>query len=166
MPNDLLKRALYGFKQSVRSWNQRIDFALKENGFIQSKADLCVYIKNCDDELVYILFYVDDLLICGNAVKVKETAALLSQHFELKDLGEVISLYLGIQVERDSHGNFMLSQIAKIQQIISEFCLTDAKVSAIPMHADYLDITGDENLLPSNEQYRQAMGALLHHIDY
>src|SRR6218665_3036591 len=30
------------------------------------------------------------------------------------------------------------------------------------MHADYLNITGEENLLHSNEHYRQAVGALLY----
>jgi len=86
---------------------------------------------------------------------------MLSQHFEIKDLGEV-SLYLGIQIEKDKHENFMLSQASKIQQIISEFGLTNANGCATPMHTDYLNIVGEENLLHSNEQYRQAVGALLY----
>ena len=156
-----IKKALYGLKQSARSWNQKIDSVLKTNGFKQSKADLCLYTKKYDDVFVHILLYVDDLLICGNAEIIKKTADMLNQHFEIKDLGEV-SLYLGIQIERDKHGNFMLSQTNKIQQIVSEFGLTDANGCAIPMHIDYLSITGEENLLNSNEQYRQAMRALLY----
>lgn len=45
---------------------------------------------------------------------------MLNQHFEIKDLREA-SLYLGIQVEKGRHGNFMISQTSKIQQIVSEF---------------------------------------------
>lgn len=56
----------------------------------------------------------------------------------------------------------MLSQIIKILQISSEFGLTDAKESAVSKHTDYLNITGDENLLPSNDQYRQTVEALLY----
>jgi Reverse transcriptase (RNA-dependent DNA polymerase) len=102
--------------------------------------------------------YVDDLLICGNAEAIKNIAEMLSKHFEIKDLGEV-SLYLGIQITRDSHGNFMLSQTNKIQQIVVEFGLADANGCATPMHIDYLSIPGDEKLLESNEQYRKAVGA-------
>ena len=56
----------------------------------------------------------------------------------------------------------MLSQTRTIQQIVSEFGLTDANGSTTPMHADYLNIYEDEHLLPSNEQYRRAVGALLY----
>src|SRR6218665_1275613 len=156
-----LKKALYGLKQSGRSWNQKIDYVLKSHGFKQSEADLCLYTKQCNGALLYVLLYVDDLLICGNAEMIKETADMLNEHFEIKDLGEV-NLYLGIQIEKDRQGNYMLSQISKIQQIISEFGLADANGCSTPMHADYLNITGEENLLRSNEQYRQAVGALLY----
>src|SRR6218665_3407705 len=92
---------------------------------------------------------------------IKETADMLNEHFEIKDLGEV-NLYLGIQIEKDRQGNYMLSQISKIQQIIPEFGLADANGCSTPMHADYLNITGEENLLHANEQYRQSVGSLLY----
>jgi preprotein translocase subunit SecD len=53
-----------GLKQSARSWNQKIDSILKSDGFHQSEADLCLYTKKCNNVIVYILLYVDDLLIC------------------------------------------------------------------------------------------------------
>ena len=92
-----LKKALYGLKQSARSWNQKIDYVLKSHGFKQSEADLCLYTKHCNGALLYVLLYVDDLLICGNAEMIKETADMLNEHFEIKDLGE-LNLYLGIQI--------------------------------------------------------------------
>jgi transposase InsO family protein len=160
-----LKKATYGLKQSAKNWNQRIDSILKENGFQQSKADVCLYTKIDNDGPTYILVYVDDLLICGNAEKVNKIAEILAQNFEIKNLGEV-SLYLGIEIEKNSHGDYMLSQTEKIKQIISEFGLTDANGCNTPMLTDYLNIEGEENLLPSNEQYRQAVGALLYIVGF
>src|SRR6218665_3960802 len=58
-----LKKALYGLKQSTRSWNQKIDSVLKVYGFKQSEADLCLYTKQCNGALLYVLLYVDDLLM-------------------------------------------------------------------------------------------------------
>jgi hypothetical protein len=108
-----------------------------------------------------VLVYVDDLLICGNVKQINAIAETLAQNFELKNLGEV-NFYLGIQVEKDRFGNYLLSQTAKLKQIISEFGLTDANGCNTPMLTDYLNIEGEENLLQSNEQYRQAVGALLY----
>jgi transposase InsO family protein len=156
-----LKEAIYGLKQSARNWNQKIDFVLKENGFRQSEADQCLYIKKYDSAYVYILLYVDDLLLCGCTELIKTTADILNQHFEVKDLGEV-SLYLGIEIARDSNGHFVLSQTNKIRQIIAEFGLSDANGCTTPMNTEYLNITEDEKLLDSNEQYRKAVGALLY----
>lgn len=155
-----LKKAIYGLKQSAKNWNQRIDSILKENGFQQSKADVCLYTKIDNDGPTHILVYVDDLLICGNAEKINKIAEILAQNFAIKNLGEV-SLYLGIEIEKNSHGDYMFSQTEKIKQIISEFGLTDANGCNTPMLTDYLNIE-EENLLPSNEQYRQAVGALLY----
>jgi len=145
-----IQKALYGLKQSARSWNHKIDSVLKTNGFTQGKADLCLYVTKYNGECLYILLYIDDLLICGDAQAIKNTENILSEYFEIKDLGEV-SLYLGIQVEKDIYGNFLLSQTNKIRQIVSEFGLTDANGCSTPMNTDYLSITSDENILDSNE---------------
>lgn len=41
----LLKKSLYGLRQSGREWNLELDKFLKTEGFSRSKADPCVYIK-------------------------------------------------------------------------------------------------------------------------
>ena len=104
-----LRKAVYGLKQSANRWNHEIDSILKENRFEQSQADPCLYIKRYDDELVYILLYVDDLLICGNIELIEQTADVLNQHFEIKSLGEV-SQYLGIEIKKNQHGNYVSDQ--------------------------------------------------------
>src|SRR5690242_9030452 len=72
-----LKKSLYGLKQAPRQWNLVIDLFLQREGFKQSKADICVYIKYTADGIILLIIavYVDDMLIIGpqlgDVVRVK-----------------------------------------------------------------------------------------------
>jgi len=63
---------------------------LQELGFIKSASDYCLYILGDKDEVIYLIIFVDDLLICDkNKEKLKNIKAKLSDKFEVKDLGEI-----------------------------------------------------------------------------
>ena len=62
----LLERALYGVKQSPRQWYKHFDGYILKIGFERSKFDSCVYDKKVEDSMmVYLLLYVDDMLIAS-----------------------------------------------------------------------------------------------------
>ena len=44
----VLKKSLYGLKQSPRQWNKRFDGFMKEHGFRSSPYDQCVYISGVE----------------------------------------------------------------------------------------------------------------------
>ena len=50
------------------SWNIRFDQAVKSFGFKQSIDEPCVYSKIKDGKVVFLILYVDDILIIGNNV--------------------------------------------------------------------------------------------------
>ena len=58
-----LKKSLYGLKQAPRQWNAKLTTALIEHGFVQSKFDYSLYIKEKGDLFVALLVYVDDIVI-------------------------------------------------------------------------------------------------------
>jgi len=62
----LLKKSLYGLKQSPRMWYLKFDEFLIRYGFIRNRYNDCVYIlkrkKVC---VLYLLLYVDDILIAS-----------------------------------------------------------------------------------------------------
>ena len=65
-----LKRSIYGLKQASRSWNTHFDQAIKSYGFYQCPDESCVY-KKCDGSMVvFLVLYVDDILLIGNDVGV------------------------------------------------------------------------------------------------
>ena len=64
----LLKRSLYGLKKSPRQWYKRFDSFMISHDFKRSSFDSCVYFKRCNDEsLMYLLLYVDDILIVAKS---------------------------------------------------------------------------------------------------
>lgn len=62
----LLKKFLYGLKQLPRQWYKRFDTFVLSNGYKRSSYDSCVYFKRLNSEhLIYLLLYVDDMLIAS-----------------------------------------------------------------------------------------------------
>ncbi len=55
-----LKRSLYGLKQAARSWNQKLTSLLVEFGFVQGKADSCLYKLEVPDGICYVIVYVSE----------------------------------------------------------------------------------------------------------
>jgi hypothetical protein len=53
-------RSLYGLKQAGRDWNLLLRRKLKEWGYIQSKADPCIYYDLKNE--IWLLVYVDDIV--------------------------------------------------------------------------------------------------------
>nr|GEV77830.1 hypothetical protein [Tanacetum cinerariifolium] len=59
--------------EAPRKWNQKLSEALLEAGFVQSKNDHSLFIKNEEKFSLYLLVYVDDLVITGSDVKEIES---------------------------------------------------------------------------------------------
>ena len=81
-----LKKSLYGLKQSPRQWYKRFDSFMLSHGFKQSNYDSCVYLKIINGSVIYLLLYVDDMLIAAkDKSKIAKLKAQLSKEFEMKD---------------------------------------------------------------------------------
>lgn len=66
----LLRKSLYGLKQSPREWNHRFHTFMVEQKYRRSEYDLCVYMKGSSiEDVVYLLLYVDDMLIAAKEMK-------------------------------------------------------------------------------------------------
>jgi hypothetical protein len=60
-----LKKSLYGLKQSPRQWYKRFDSFMISHGFKRSDYDSRVYLKTVNGSAIYLLLYVDDMLIAA-----------------------------------------------------------------------------------------------------
>lgn len=93
----LLKKSLYGLKQASRQWNKRIVKFLIDFGFKQSWADLCVFAYEEENDIMYLLMYVDDGLICSNNSNMVNK--LLNElHIEFEITQSNAEFFVGLQI--------------------------------------------------------------------
>lgn len=119
-PNHVCKlnKALYGLKQAPRAWYNELKNYLLSLGFRNSVADASLFFFISNGRYLFMLIYVDDIIITGNSESaIVNLIANLSRRFSLKDMGD-LSYFLGIEVLRTKQG-FHLSQRANILVISS-----------------------------------------------
>ncbi|CAF2200969.1 unnamed protein product, partial [Brassica napus] len=112
-----LNKAIYGLKQAPRAWYTELKRFLLSSGFKNSLADASLFIYNQNGTLLYMLVYVDDIVLTGNNIQQMERfIKALSTRFSLKDLGS-LSYFLGIEAHRTSHG-LLLTQHRYIADLL------------------------------------------------
>ncbi|KAI3505809.1 hypothetical protein L1887_28094 [Cichorium endivia] len=102
-PNRVCKlvKSIYGLKQASRSWNLCFDEKIKEFGFSRSEDEPCIYVRASGSVVVFLVLYVDDILLIGNNVPMLQSVKTwLGDCFAMKDLGEAAYI-LGIKIYRD-----------------------------------------------------------------
>jgi hypothetical protein len=99
-----LDKALYGLKQAPRAWYNRLSMKLIQLRFMISKADTSLFIYSKSGIIIYLLEYVDDIIMTSSSSMA--VTAVLHDHwsyFALKDLGD-LHFSLGIQATRSAKG--------------------------------------------------------------
>jgi hypothetical protein len=155
-----LKKSLYGLKQAAHVWNQTLHNVLIKNGCVQDGTDKCLYKRESQGNVCYLIIHVDDILVASSNERSKrDLMEKVAEEFELKDLG-CVKHYLGIDVERNNEGEFLISQGDFIDKVVKEADLEDAKTSKFPMDTGYFSLEG--KFLDSNDHYRKLIGMLLY----
>lgn len=128
-----LNKSLYGLKQSPRCWNEKINMFLLKIGFVRSNHDYCLYVKNHNSSVVYLLLYVDDLLIASpNRNEIEFLKNELSKNFSMSDSGD-LTYFLGIKVDYSKKDGVMkLSQETNFTRILEKFEMIDCKPAVTP----------------------------------
>ena len=76
--------------------------------FMRCNYDCCVYYKLLKNDLyIYLLIYVDDMLIgCKIREEIEDLKKILSSEFDIKNLG-IAKKILGVQIERNRAAGLM-----------------------------------------------------------
>lgn len=164
-----LLRSIYGLKQASRSWNLRFDETVKEFGFIKNEDEPCVYKKVSGSTMVFLVLYVDDILLIGNDIPtLQNVKTWLSKCFSMKDLGEA-AYVLGIKIYRDRSKRLIaLNQSTYINLILKRFCMEESKRGFLPMsHGITLSKTQCPNTNDERERmrkipYASAIGSIMY----
>ncbi|GAA0168149.1 transmembrane signal receptor [Lithospermum erythrorhizon] len=95
-----LWKSLYGLRQAPRCWFAKLVTSLLSYGFCQSYSDYSLFSIRQGKLELYVLIYVDDLIVAGNnSSDISAFKAYLGRCFHMKDLG-VLKYFLGVEVAR------------------------------------------------------------------
>ncbi len=130
----VLKKSLYGLKQSGKAWNDKIHNILTTMGFYCCASDQCVYTYNTNDIYCALALYVDDILLACNSIDfLNKLKADLKSNFDIIKLGPAKFL-LGIEIEQNCNQHTIsISQCRYIDKMLDCFGMMDANPSFTPM---------------------------------
>ncbi|GKB21616.1 retrotransposon protein, putative, ty1-copia subclass [Tanacetum coccineum] len=96
-----LQKAIYELKQASRRWNLCFHEKVTQFGFSRREDESCIYVKVSGSVVVFLVFYVDDIILIGNDIpKLQSVKDWLGKCFAMKDIGDA-SYILGIKIYRD-----------------------------------------------------------------
>ena len=128
-----LRKAIYGLKQTPRAWYEELKGFLTTSGFSNSLADTSLFIYKHGSSIIYMLVYVDDIIVTGdNAQVVNQFIQCLAARFSLKDLGS-LTHFLGIKVQTHSGGGLLLSQKRYILDLLQRNNMANVKPTPTPL---------------------------------
>jgi histone deacetylase 1/2 len=99
-----LQHSIYGLKQSPHAWYAWLSDRLSQLGFIPSKADTSLFIFQHDGAQIFMLVYVDNIVIAGSTpYPIEHLVRFLSEAFSIKDLGP-LEYFLELEASYNSGG--------------------------------------------------------------
>ena len=156
-----LKKALCGLKLSPKAWHSRLTGKLMELGFSTFVADSSLFILKNRDVTIYMLIYVDDIIIVSSSDQATERLIQqLKINFAVKDLGD-LEYFLGIEVKKASNG-IILTQRRYALDLLKKANMENCKPMSTPMGSATKLFKEQGTLLSIEEQfnYRSTVGAL------
>ncbi|KAH9670332.1 hypothetical protein KPL70_016941 [Citrus sinensis] len=166
----LLKKSLYGLKQSPRQWYLRFDEFMITNGFMRCNYDCCMYFKLLkDDHYINLLIYVDDMLIaCKRREEIEKLKVMLNSEFDMKDLGTANKI-LSVEIKRNrTKEEIFLSQERYLTKVLETYKMLDSKPVLTPLAAHFklsnqlYPKTDEDKLDMKNVPYANDVGCLMY----
>lgn len=154
-----LWKAIYGLKQAPRAWYSELRSFLISSGFKNSLSDTSLFILKVQGKFIYVLVYVDDILVTGtDSHLVQRVITRLANRFSIKDMGD-LSYFLGIETKRTSQGMHLM-QKKYITDLLAKANMLHAKPVATPLPTHPKLTLNSGQPLTDPHEYRQLVGSL------
>lgn len=119
-----------------------------------------MYVKNSGNVILYLLLYVDDIIISSNNIKaLDQLKDILCKEFKIEYMGHT-NQFLGMNISRDSeHGILQIDQRHYIDKLLKRFFMNDCKEIGTPMETK-LTLLKDEQI--TTKPYRELIDCLMY----
>ena len=154
-----LRRSLYGLKQASRSWFESFSTEIQHHGFTKSVLDHSLFIFKSDSAIVWVLIYVDDIIITGSdEVHISWVKSMLMAKFKMKDLGP-LRYFLGVEVD-SRHETITLSQHKYTIDILLATGMENCKPISTPCLLNHKLSAKEGTTYHDPTLYRRVVGML------
>lgn len=162
----LLKKTLYGLKQSAQRWNKQLQRVLAKYGFHHTEVDHSVYVHRDDENYSILLVWVDDIFIVSSTTQeADKITSVLKSELEVHNMGEP-KLFLGTELTRDQENRLItLSQKNYIETILQHFKTENCATAPTPLNPNVI-LNKCKDKEPSDKiasgLYTVAIGSLMY----
>ena len=134
-----LVRALYGLKQAPRIWEEQLRSSLLGMGFASSHVDPCLYVLRKDGQVLFLLHFVDDILLASHSESLIEwVSAELCKEYAMTDMGEA-QKYVGLHISHDRElGEMYVHQAPYITSLGEKFGVSGTSFPDTPLPCDFV----------------------------
>lgn len=137
-----------------------MQIALVNLHFKPSRCDPSLFILSSAGHTVYILVYVDDIIIIGSSPSLlKDIIAKLNSAFSFKHLG-TLDYFLGIEVKAASQGSLLLTQSKYLRDLLHKTHMSECSLVHSPMQSTCKLTKTGSPALADPFMYRSVVGAL------
>lgn len=155
----LMHKSIYGLRQAPRAWFEKFTARLEDIGFSTTISDPSLFIYNHGSTVVYLLLYIDDIILTGNdSTAISAIIEELHHSFKMKNLGP-LTYFLGIQLVRYSPHHIFLNQAKYIHDLLDRTKMLDCKPVSSPATSDKLGHSSSDPVSYPT-LYRSVVGAL------
>jgi len=159
-----LRKAVYGLRQAARQWFLELVKLMEQMGMWQCTADPCLFMADLDGERIFVLIYVDDiLLIARKRAHLDATKDQIMAAFKSRDIGQP-TYFLGLHIDRaEGQTGLLVSQRQYVARLAERHGLGDAKPLLVPMApGTVLQKAGEALPQDGVVRYQALIGGLLY----
>ncbi|KAI0502330.1 hypothetical protein KFK09_017278 [Dendrobium nobile] len=154
-----LKKAICELKHAPRQWYTTFTNHLINIGFQHIKANPSLLLYRRQRTQIFLLVYVDDILITGNDNEaIAALLHILNSQFTMKHLG-IARHFLGISIQ-STGDKYFLSQQSYAQTLLQQTNLTKYNSLSNPSFTKQPTQFQPENTIADSTTYRRITGAL------
>jgi hypothetical protein len=159
-----LNKSLYELKQAPRAWYSRFATHILSLGFVSAKSDTSLFIYQHGHDTIYLLLYVDDIVLTASSDSLLQWVIAALQHeFSMTDLGP-LHHFLGLTVTRQSDG-FHLSQRQYILEVLERAGMVDCKPCSTPVDMSS-KLSGNEGPPVADPTHYRGLAGALQYITF